>query len=217
VTFLEACWRWLSQSENQKVLAFIGGGVAAVVGGLWQVYLHLSKKSKDTAVSASRGGIAAGGNIAPTATSGGIAVVATGPVTIGISLEQYEARLKRREQEVRAELSQAAAADRNKIALLEKQLTEIQTKLENPEGALEEYKAKLAQAYKAFDDLKREILPEQIKQAQEVLARGETADAETLFKDVLTRGTENAAEAAFQLGRLPNRIPVSETSHKFAA
>ena len=102
------------------------------------------------------------------------------------------------EQEVRAELSEANAADKYKFALLERQLTEIQAKRKNPESALEEYKAKLAQAYKAFDDLKREVLPEQIKQAQEALAKGETANAEKLFSQVLTRGTENAAEAAFQ-------------------
>jgi seryl-tRNA synthetase len=106
------------------------------------------------------------------------------------------------EQEVRTELSEANAADKDKIALLETQLTTIQAKLKNPESALEEYKAKLAQAYKAFDDLKREVLPEQIKHAREALAKGETANAEKLFSQVLTRGTENAAEAAFQLGQL---------------
>jgi seryl-tRNA synthetase len=124
---------------------------------MWQVYLHISEKPKDT----------------PSISASG--------VTIGISLEQCEAGLKRREQEVRAELSQANAADKDKIALLEKQLAEIQAKLKNPESALEWWKAKLAQAYKAFDDLKREVLPEQIKQAQEALAKGETADAEKLF------------------------------------
>jgi seryl-tRNA synthetase len=103
-------------------------------------------------------------------------------------LEQYEAGLKRREQEVRAELGQVSAADKSRIALLEKQLTEIQAKLKNPEGALEEYKAKLAEAYKAFDDLKREVLPEQIKQARDALTKGETAIAEELFRQVLSRG-----------------------------
>jgi hypothetical protein len=48
VKFLGVCWRWLSQSENQKILALIGTAAAAVVSGIWQVYLHISKKSKDT-------------------------------------------------------------------------------------------------------------------------------------------------------------------------
>src|ERR1700724_133550 len=102
MNFLKACWRWLSQSKNQKILALIGAVAVAVVSGMWQVYLHISEKPKDAStVSASSGGIAAGGNVSPTASTGGIAVVATGSVTIGIPLEQYEAGLKRREQEVR--------------------------------------------------------------------------------------------------------------------
>ena len=35
--------------------------------------------------------------------------------------------------------------------------TEVQAKLKNPEAALDEYKNKLAQAYRALDDLKQEI------------------------------------------------------------
>jgi hypothetical protein len=137
VEVLKPCWRWLSQSKNQKILAVIVPIVAAVAGGTWEVYKFISEKSKDTpTVSASSGGIAATGNVSPTASTGGIAVVATGSVTIGISLDQYEAGLKRRDQEVRAELSQANAADKDKIALLEKQLTDLQAKLKNPESAL---------------------------------------------------------------------------------
>ena len=135
---------------------------------------------------------------------GGHAIIATGNsnVTIGVTLEQYEAGLKRKEQEVRGELRAAGAADKEKTALLEKQLADIQSKLDDPESALADYKAKLAEAYKAFDDLKRELLPEQIKQAQDALIKGHTAEAENLFIQVLDRGTENAAEAAYQLGRL---------------
>jgi hypothetical protein len=53
---------------------------------------HFSGKTNENptqTISASNSGIAAGGNISPTASTGGIAVVATGNVTIGISLEQY--------------------------------------------------------------------------------------------------------------------------------
>jgi hypothetical protein len=151
VSPLRSVWGWLSKTKNQKTLAIIGGGLAAVIGGAWQVYLYVSEKSKEpSTVTASGGGIAAGGNVSPTASSGGIAVVSTAPVTIGITLEQYEARLKRKEQEFRAELREASAADKDKIALLEKQLAEIQDQLKNPASAFEDYKAKLAQAYKAI-------------------------------------------------------------------
>ena len=51
---------------------------------------------------------------------------------------------------------------------------------------MEDCKAKLALAYKTFDDLKSEVLPEQIKQAQEVFSQGETTAAEKWFTRVLT-------------------------------
>jgi hypothetical protein len=94
VNRLRSAWNWLSNSKNQKTLAFISVGVASVVGGVWQGYLHISEKPKEIptpTISASNGGIAAGGNVSPTASTGGIAVVATGNVTIGITLEEYEA------------------------------------------------------------------------------------------------------------------------------
>jgi Flp pilus assembly protein TadD len=203
VSSLRSVWSWLSKTKNQKTLAIIGGGLAAVIGGAWQVYLHISEKSKEpSTVTAPGGGIVAGGNVSPTASTGGIAVVSTAPVTIGITLEQYEAGLKRKEQETRAELAQASAADKDKIGLLEKELTDVQAKLKNPEAALKEYKNKLAQAYRALDDLKQEIPLNQLEQAQQALAKGQSGDAEKLFQKVRSQGKEKAAEAAYQLAQL---------------
>lgn len=215
-------WNWLSNSKTQKTLAFVGGGLVVLVGGAWQAYLHFSDKDFDLTKSPHQlttpsNGIEAGRDITVKADKGGIAVIANGNVTIGIPLEEYEARLKQREQEVRAELSRASAAE---ITLLERQLAEIQAKLEQPESTLEEYKAKLAQAYKAFDDLKLEVPPEQLKQAQEALTKGETTTAENVFKKVLDSGKENAAqiaaEMAYQLGELAyNRIDYRAASTYF--
>ena len=202
---LRNAWSWLSKTNHQKTLAFIGGGLAIAIGGAWQAYLHFSEKPKETpTISASNGGIAAGGNVSPTASNGGIAVVATGNVTIGITLEQYEAGLKRKDQETRAELAQASAADKDKIALLEKELTDVQEKLNNPETALEDHKAKLAQAHQALENLKGEFSQEQLEQARQGLERGDASHAEILFRQVLllSGNKEKAAEAAYQLGQL---------------
>ncbi len=217
---LSVLWRWLSESKNQKTLAWLGGGVIIVMGGLWQVYVHFSDSPTEdkpyiSNVSASNGGIASGGAV----TIGDHAIVQTGAgtITIGFTLEQFETQLKQREQAVRTELDQANKADKDKIANLEKQLADIQAKLNNPEDALEAYKTKLAQAYQAIDTLKREVLPEQIKQAQQTLTQGNTADAETLFKQVLARGTENAAQAAYQLGELAeNRVAYASAEGYFS-
>jgi tetratricopeptide (TPR) repeat protein len=203
-SWLGKLWNGLTESRIKR-LAFIGAFIAGVFVISWQVYTHFSKPETSGApprVQASQGGIAAGGNVSPTASSGGIAVVSTAPVTIGITLEQYEAGLERKEQETRAELAQASAEDKDKIALLEKELTDVQAKLKNPEAALEEYKNKLVQAYQALDDLKQEIPLNQLEQAQQALAKGQSGDAEKLFQKVLSQGKEKAAEAAYQLAQL---------------
>ncbi|MGH6846847.1 MAG: hypothetical protein ACREC0_05255, partial [Methylocella sp.] len=203
MTLLTSAWAWVSNKRNQATLAFIGGGLVVAIAGAWAVYLHFSEKPKESlTVTASGGGIAAGGNVSPTATSGGTAVVTSGPVTVntfnGITLEQYEAGLKRREQEIRGELAEDNAADKEKRALLEKQLSDIQAKLANSEAALEDRKKQLAQASQALEDLKKELLPDSLEQAHLALQKGETSDAEALFRKVLSGGKEKAAEAAYQ-------------------
>jgi hypothetical protein len=58
-------WAFLSDPNNQKTLAWIGGGLAAVAAAIWAVVTFLWKR-KDagpttaTTVTASRGGMAAG-------------------------------------------------------------------------------------------------------------------------------------------------------------
>lgn len=54
-------WLWLWDPDNQKTLAFLGGGVAALAGAAWTVFKFLHKKpSAVTTVMADRGGMAAG-------------------------------------------------------------------------------------------------------------------------------------------------------------
>ena len=58
-------WLFLQDQNNQTELAWIGGGVAVVVGGLWTVwkFFHL----KNRGVSATGGGVAAGRDISNSA------------------------------------------------------------------------------------------------------------------------------------------------------
>lgn len=206
MNWLKKIWCWLLVETNQKALAVL----FALIAGAWAAYLHFSSSSENskakqetrTTITASGNSHVNTGSQTAAASNGGIAVNTTGNVTVGITLDEYEARLKRREQEVRKELAQAGAADKEKLALLNKQLADLQAKLQHPETALAETKQKLTEAYKAIDDIKQEVLPEQIKQAQTALIQGETSEAETLFKQVLSRGKDNAAEAAYQLAEL---------------
>ncbi|HEV8712432.1 MAG TPA: tetratricopeptide repeat protein [Candidatus Binatia bacterium] len=202
---LQCVWGWLSNKKNQTTLAFISGGLIIAVGGIWQAYLYFSEKPKEAPkVTAAGGGIAAGENISATASPGGTAIVATGNVTIGIMPEQFATELKRREQETRHELAQASAGDREKIALLEKQLADIQAKFKNPQAALADYKATLEQARQALDHLQGEFLAEQLERVRQELANGDASEAEMLFRQVLlvSGDKEKRAESAYQLGQL---------------
>jgi len=206
VNWLESAWRWLSNSGNRETLALIGSAVVVVFVAAWQIYLHFFKKDNPpTTVMASRGSVATGGDVSTKSSDGGIANVGPGKVTvinIGITPEQHDAILKRREQEIRAELAAESAEDKEKIALLKKELADVQAKLRNPDAALEEYKNKLTQAYRALDDLKQEIPLKQLEQAQQALAKGQSGEAEILFQKVRSQGKEKAAEANFQLAQL---------------
>ena len=62
-------WAFMQDPHNQAVLSWIGGGIAAVVGGLWAAFkFFFTSKEKPkaeagTTVSASNGGVAAGRDI----------------------------------------------------------------------------------------------------------------------------------------------------------
>jgi hypothetical protein len=65
---LEALWAFLSDPDNQRTLAWLGGGFVAAAGGLWAVIKFIfPRRSGGTpptqTISADRGGIAAGRDV----------------------------------------------------------------------------------------------------------------------------------------------------------
>jgi hypothetical protein len=60
-------WQWILDVENQRNLAFFGGGAAAVVCAAWSVFKFISAKraesSKGNQVIAKNHSIAAGGDV----------------------------------------------------------------------------------------------------------------------------------------------------------
>jgi len=197
-------WARLSEARTERTLAFIGGGVAAVVAAAWTVYVHFSEKENAPrlSMSATQGAIAAGGNVTATAAAGGVAVVASGPVTIGITLPEYEERMKKRERELREEAAGASKSDKDRIALLEKQLAAAEALVKSPEQGLEKYKEVLASASQSLEQLGPKVPAADLERARQALARGDTAEAERLFEQGLGQDKARAAEAAFQLGQL---------------
>ena len=124
-------------------------------------------RSSASKVTSSEGTIAAGRDVVARAEHGGTAVIA---VNIGITLEQYETGLRRKEKEVRAALARPEVVE--KRSLLERELAATQTKLADLEATYEEQKARLAEASRALQDLKEDVAPEQLKRAQEALGAG---------------------------------------------
>jgi tetratricopeptide (TPR) repeat protein len=206
-SWVRGAWTWLSSPNRQRTLTFIGTGVGALVAAIWTGYVYLHEKSStptsSVTGSVTGGGVAAGGDITASAGSGGTVVVGSGNVvTIGITLEQYEAGLKRREQEIRSELATVGTQDKQRLTQLQMELADVQGKAHNLEASLADYKAKLAQASEALVQLRRDVPPNDLKQAQQALAQGDTAAAEGLFAKSLAAGKAQAAESAFQLGEL---------------
>ena len=63
---LDALWSFLKDPDNQKVLAWIGGGIVAVAGGIWAVVKFIVRKPEggtpDSVVKADNGSVAIGGS-----------------------------------------------------------------------------------------------------------------------------------------------------------
>jgi hypothetical protein len=66
---VETLWAFFSDPDNQRTLAMIGAGLAALAGGLWAVIKFFfprssgDKPAPSTSVTADRGGIAAGRDV----------------------------------------------------------------------------------------------------------------------------------------------------------
>ncbi len=207
--------------REPRTLAFLGGGIAILMAVAWTAYWQLAERPQppDSTVTATKGGIAAGGNVSATAAPGGVAVVATGPVTIGITLEQYEERIKKLERELRAEFTRTSQTDKDRIALLEKQLAAAKALTQAPEQGLAKFKEVLAGARASLEQLgpRAKIPAEALDRARRGLARGDTIEAERLFEKVLGEDKPLAAEAAYQLGRLAeSRIDYATATKYFA-
>ena len=184
--------------------------------GLW-AWLSDAGRQRTPTVVASQGSIAAGGNVTATASPGGVAIIASGPVTVGITLAEYEERLKKREQDLRDEFTRTSKADKEKMALLEKQLAAVEAKARSPADNFEKYKKVLAGASESLERVEPEVPAEELDKARQALARGDTGEAERLFEKALGQDKLRAAEAAYQLGKLAeSRIDYAKADKHYA-
>jgi tetratricopeptide (TPR) repeat protein len=186
---MQQTWEWVV--KNIDTIAKIGTGIAAVFGGLWAVYTFFAKRGKKSSsgpgVTQSMSNIQAGGDVAVTQQN------------INVPIEQFDKLLKERNADILARLPQA---DPQEKQIFLKEIDDIAEKNKNLEQAKQLYEQKLAEAAKALEDYKKQFPPGEIDQARDALSRGDTQAAVGLFQQALQTGQAQAAEAAFNLGRL---------------
>ena len=102
------------------------------------------KDSRTGVVINAPGGVAIGGDYAPQARDSATLYSAPGgTVNVGISLEQYQESLKRREDGLREEFAKTRAEDKERRGIIEKELSAAQNKLGHLESAYEEARKSL--------------------------------------------------------------------------
>ena len=198
MAWLSEAWRFIKDDKNQKTLAFIGAGIAAVVVAGWQAYMHFapsgSAEQPSSAVTASGGGVASGGNITITQTSPG--TITLGGVH-GIPPEDF--------QKVSGELGVTQAALASFFKILEKQ----KVAPEDLDSTLREF----AKRYKQLEeDLNRFTTedPEVAslrEQAREALEAGDFDRAEQLLNEASAKDLAAAERQEPCRVGIAHRIP----------
>src|SRR5262245_34120703 len=130
----ENMFDWIS--EHQSVLGFIGGGIAAVAIAVWTVYKHWDAKkeaAKDKEAAALKN--------------------AQTVQIFGIPFDQFESALKRREDELRAELRSASGTAR--VEEIERALAELKT-----EAASKQQKIEMLN--QLLDEMRADLVPKEL-------------------------------------------------------
>ena len=192
-------WKEITQDNKVKLILFILGAVLIPVVGYfgkdWFESSSTSPKTLPTSVTitASQGGV-----IQTNQSGQNVVNIDSGTINIGITPEQYEQGLKRREAEVSTKLKQAHTKDRQ---VLETELQVIQAKLQNSSTNYEEHVASLKDRIAQLESLRGQLSDEVLDEAKNALAQGDNKKADQLFKQIEEQADsviKVAAEAAFQ-------------------
>jgi len=196
-------WNALTEDNQIKVLIVPG---TALLGGLGYWLKKLFDKKQQSTTQA----LTIQGDTNTQTTYGGTAVINTGSGNvstgdtyhIGVTQEQYEQGLKSREIEVREELKQTQAKNRQQKEI---ELQAIQQQLQDSSGNYEAYIISLKKRIIQLERLS-ELLPNEVlDNAIHALAQGDSQQADQLFKQI-EEHAENTiiivAEAAYQRSKI---------------
>jgi len=188
-------------------LGYLFGLVAAVAGCGWA--LHLSYQSDST--TATDGGVVTRNNQGNPVTHTGFGDSHQGDriekqentyIHIGIRLEEYEAGLRRREQEVTQELEQAHEKDRR---LLEAEKAEIERRLADTQASYQTHIEELQQRIVELQTIRGQVPEALLDEARATLAQGDRSRADSLFARIETENEVAVlatAEATYQRSQI---------------
>ena len=189
---MKRLWAWIVDPAHQKALAFLGGGLVAVIGGGWTVYQEFFKSAPPSPVRAVENACAVG-------VAGGDVTISGVSCTFGISLAEYEAALAQQEEKLRAELETATEDAALRLSLAQA-LSATQTRLADVEAAFEERSAafkELAQALEAGTPD-----PEIGEIFKDAVETGDTSGLEARLRADLGNDLRGVADRSHQLGIL---------------
>ena len=121
---------------------------------------------------------------------------------VRLSVDDYEARLKRREQEVEKRLEQAHGEERTR---LEQELAEVKRQLSDVESAHADALTKIQELEEAVTRLGGDIGDDQLDEIRTAMKEGDFSKADALLAEIedhADTAIKRAAEAAFQRGKI---------------
>ncbi len=136
---------------------------------------------------------------------------------IGITLEEYEAKIHREKERIRKELQESIRNEEHeKQQKLEIELKAVGEKLNNLQQSFEEETKRRKKAVTALEKLEGTLPEAKIKEARKNLQSGDARIAEKLFDEVDEEGAVLVALAAYQSGQLAEgRIDYAKAMKKY--
>jgi len=133
-------------------------------------------------------------------------------ILIGLTLQQYEAKLKRREKEVETRFIKAHANDRQH---LEAQLHTTQNHLQNIKQSYQEHIESLRKRMTQLESIRGQVADELLRQTQQAVADGDTQQVNRLLQQMETQSA-NAARVTAEAGYQRCQIAVDEIRYRQA-
>ena len=188
-------------NRNANVIMGIGGivAIAATFAGWYGDWFGGAPETPNPpGVSVSVGGDNSG-NVAASVEGPAVSTGDNSTVIIGLTIEQHEERLAKRDAEIRAELDGASAEDRQ---VLEGQLAEISAKMADLEADYEARVRELAELRNQLAAFRGTVPEDRLEAAQQALYEGDTTLADGIFAEVSKAADLALAQkAAAEYGR----------------